>query len=174
MWSIEDDAFIASVLELPKCQAKGKTVVEAMNHLEAAIEEWIETAKKMGQAIPEPFYYEPEDFTEVQEEEKVPYYDSVSKTWKVATEWRREEGDALYIASEFVKGGLTYPFYSEPSWKERHHDHEHEFSSVVSFLLGQPSFFSIAGFEEFYSQQEQELLYKLVTKLHIPNEETIE
>ena len=87
MWSVEDDAFIATVVELPKCQAKGKTVVEAMNHLEAAIEEWIETAKKMGQAIPE-------------------------------------------------------PFYSEPSWKEQHHDHEHDFSSVVSFLLGKPSFCS--------------------------------
>ena len=66
-----------------------------MNHLDAAIEKWIETAKKMGQSIPEPLYYEPEDFTEVQEEEKIPYYDSVSKTWKVATEWGREEGDNL-------------------------------------------------------------------------------
>ena len=89
------------------------------------------------------------------------------------TECGREEGDAIYIASEFVKGSLYYPFHSEPSWKEEYHNHAHDFASVVSFLLKKPDFFSIAGFEEYYSKQEQELLAKLKMKLHIFNEETI-
>lgn len=79
--------------------------------------------------------------------------------------------DAIYIASEFVMGGLCYPFHSEPLWKEQHHNHEHEFAAVVEFLMDRPDFFSIAGFEEYYSQQEQELLNNLKMKLHIPNEE---
>lgn len=173
MWSVEDNAFVATVPELPGCQADGKTVVEAMNNLDIVIEEWIETAKKMGRAIPSPMYYEPVEFAQVSEDEKVPYYDSVSRTWKVVMEWGREEGDPIYIASEFVKDSLYYPFHSEPSWKEEHHNHAHDFTSVVSFLLKKPDFFSIIGFEEYFSRQEQELLAKLKMKLHIPNEETI-
>ena len=108
MWSVEDNAFVATVPELPGCQADGKTVVEAMNNLDTVIEEWIETAKEMGREIPNPLYYEPVDFApidyeQVSEDEKVPHYDSESRTWKVVTEWGKEEGDAIYIASEFVK-----------------------------------------------------------------------
>ena len=97
MWSAEDNAFVAIVLELVGCQADGKTVVEAMNNLDIVIEEWIETAKEMGRAIPSPMYYEPVEFAQVPEDEKVPYYDSGSKTWRVVTEWGREEEDAIFI-----------------------------------------------------------------------------
>lgn len=97
------------------------------------------------------------------EMEKVPYYDDVSGMWKVVTECGREEGDAIYIASEFVKDGLYYPFYSEVSHKK--HNHEHDFASVVSFLLKRPEYFSVDGFEEYYSQQELNLLNKIREKL---------
>lgn len=53
-----------------------------------------------------------------------------------------EERDAIYIASEF-------------------------FSSVVEFLLNSPEFFSVAGFEEYYSVQELDLLNKIKVKLQI-------
>lgn len=82
---------------------------------------------------------------------QMPYYDPQSQTWKVVTEWGIEEGDAIYIASEYVKGGLIYPFHSEPAEKEEHHNHMHDFSSVVEFLLKKLKFFSIEGFEEYYS-----------------------
>ena len=173
MCSTDDNAFIATVLELPECQANGKTAVEAINNLDIVIEKWIEIAEEMGRAIPEPLHYGAIDLEHVSEDENVPYYDSSSVTWKVVTECGREEGDAIYIASEFVKGSLYYPFHSEPSWKEEYHNHAHDFASVVSFLLKKPDFFSIAGFEEYYSKQEQELLAKLKMKLHIFNEETI-
>lgn len=129
--------------------------------------------KEMDRSIPDSLCDESVDFKQVSEDKKVPYYDSTSKTWKVVTECGKEEGDAIYIACEFVNDGLYYPFHSEPSWKEEHPNHAHHFASVVSFLLKKPDFFSIAGFEEYYSKQEQELLAKLKMKLHIFNEETI-
>ena len=165
MWSVEEDAFVATVAELPGCKAVGKTVIEVVNNLEVAIEKWIEKEKKMGHAIPSPLYYEPIDYVQISEDEKIPYFDSMSRTWKVVTEYGREEGDAVYIASEFVKSGLYYPFHSKPSHKEQHPDHRHDFTSVVEFLLKGPEFFSIEGFEDYYSQQERDLLNKIVMKL---------
>ena len=46
-------------------------------------------------------------------------------------------------------------------------NHAHSFESVVSFLLDRPKYFSIVGFEEYYSQQERDLLEKIKTKLQI-------
>jgi predicted RNase H-like HicB family nuclease len=53
-WSEEDQAFIAEVPELPGCAADGKTYREALANVERIIEEWIETARETGRAIPEP------------------------------------------------------------------------------------------------------------------------
>lgn len=53
-WSEEEQAFIAEVPELPGCAADGKTYREALSNAEVAIEEWIETAQKLGRPIPTP------------------------------------------------------------------------------------------------------------------------
>jgi predicted RNase H-like HicB family nuclease len=53
-WSEEDEAFIAEVPELPGCMADGDTYQMALANAEQIIEEWIETAKELGRAIPEP------------------------------------------------------------------------------------------------------------------------
>ncbi|MGA1841384.1 MAG: type II toxin-antitoxin system HicB family antitoxin [bacterium] len=53
-WSKDDEAFIAEVPELPGCMADGKTYQEAISNVEIVINEWIETAKKLGRPIPEP------------------------------------------------------------------------------------------------------------------------
>jgi predicted RNase H-like HicB family nuclease len=53
-WSAEDQAFIAEAPELPGCMADGATYQEALKNLEAVMQEWIETAKELGRAIPEP------------------------------------------------------------------------------------------------------------------------
>jgi predicted RNase H-like HicB family nuclease len=53
-WSPEDKAFIAEATELPGCMADGATRQEALENLNVVIEEWIETAKQLGRAIPEP------------------------------------------------------------------------------------------------------------------------
>jgi predicted RNase H-like HicB family nuclease len=53
-WSEEDEAFIAEVPELPGCAADGSTYVEALANVDVIIQEWIETARELGRAIPEP------------------------------------------------------------------------------------------------------------------------
>jgi len=51
-WKEQDKAFIAEVPELPGCAADGRTYQEAIANIEAVIQEWIETAKELGRAIP--------------------------------------------------------------------------------------------------------------------------
>jgi predicted RNase H-like HicB family nuclease len=53
-WSKEDDSFVVEVPELPGCMADGHTYAEAVKNAEQIIEEWIETARKLGRPIPEP------------------------------------------------------------------------------------------------------------------------
>ena len=53
-WSNEDGAFIAEVPELPGCAADGSTYAEALANMDVIIQEWIETARELGRAIPEP------------------------------------------------------------------------------------------------------------------------
>jgi predicted RNase H-like HicB family nuclease len=53
-WSAKDKAFIAEAPELAGCMADGKTYQEALANLEVVMQEWIETARKLGRSIPEP------------------------------------------------------------------------------------------------------------------------
>jgi predicted RNase H-like HicB family nuclease len=53
-WSSEDDAYIAEVPELHGCMADGNTYQEALSNPELIIDEWIETATKLGRPIPQP------------------------------------------------------------------------------------------------------------------------
>jgi predicted RNase H-like HicB family nuclease len=53
-WSEEDQAYIAEVPELPGCTADGKTYKQALANVEVIIHEWIETAKELKRAVPEP------------------------------------------------------------------------------------------------------------------------
>ena len=53
-WSSEDQAVIAEDPELPGCAADGGTYAEALSNVQLIIDEWIETAREMGRAIPTP------------------------------------------------------------------------------------------------------------------------
>lgn len=53
-WSEEDGAFIAEVPELPGCIADGASYAEAVENAQVVIREWIETARELGRAVPEP------------------------------------------------------------------------------------------------------------------------
>ena len=53
-WSEEDNAFIAEVPELPGCAADGRTYQEAIANIEIVIQEWVDTARELGRAIPVP------------------------------------------------------------------------------------------------------------------------
>ncbi len=53
-WSKEDQCFVVEVPELLGCMADGASYQEAVKNAERVIEEWIETARALGRAIPEP------------------------------------------------------------------------------------------------------------------------
>jgi predicted RNase H-like HicB family nuclease len=53
-WSKEVQAFIAEVPELPGCAADGLTYQEAIANAEVVIQQWIDTAREIGCAVPEP------------------------------------------------------------------------------------------------------------------------
>jgi predicted RNase H-like HicB family nuclease len=53
-WSDMDQSFIVEVPELPGCAADGETYQEAVQNVEAVIQECIETAQELGRSIPEP------------------------------------------------------------------------------------------------------------------------
>ena len=53
-WSLEDQAYIVEVPELPGCMADGTTYQEAVANAEVVIGEWIQTARELGRPIPEP------------------------------------------------------------------------------------------------------------------------
>lgn len=53
-WSDVDNKFIVEVPELDGCMADGVTAQEAFSNAETIIAEWIETAKLLNRAIPEP------------------------------------------------------------------------------------------------------------------------
>jgi predicted RNase H-like HicB family nuclease len=52
-WSNEDQSFIAEVPELPGCMADGTSYQEALSNVEVIIQEWIDTARELGRAVPE-------------------------------------------------------------------------------------------------------------------------
>jgi excisionase family DNA binding protein len=53
-WSDEDQAYLAEIPELPGAMADGETRQEALDNAERIIQEWIETANKLGRPIPFP------------------------------------------------------------------------------------------------------------------------
>lgn len=53
-WSDEDQSYLVEVPELPGCMADGKTRQEALANAETIIQEWIETARELGRAVPAP------------------------------------------------------------------------------------------------------------------------
>ena len=53
-WSKDDNMFIAEVPELPGCMADGSSYGDAISNVQVIMSEWIETARSLGRAIPEP------------------------------------------------------------------------------------------------------------------------
>ena len=95
-----------------------------------------------------------------------PYYDKGAKTWRVDFPDRdSEEGDLLYVTGEYAKTGLYYPYNDSDTIGKEYSGHAHAFDGVILALLDDPTGFTIAGFEEYYSQQEQDMLRGIQKKL---------
>lgn len=93
-----------------------------------------------------------------------PCYDRVDKCWRVTFPDRdAEEGDLLYVASEYTRTGLYFPYYTTKAMGGRGLDHY--FEGVLEALLNDPEGFSIYGYEEYYSRQEIEMLKSIQKKL---------
>ena len=54
VWSEEDEAFVASMPELPGCMADGQTQAQALANLREAAALWIETTRQLGREVPQP------------------------------------------------------------------------------------------------------------------------
>ena len=52
-----DNIYVANVPELKGCMAHGNTQAQALKEIQTAIELWLETAKEVGEYIPEPVLY---------------------------------------------------------------------------------------------------------------------
>ena len=95
-----------------------------------------------------------------------PYYDRGIKTWRVDFPDRdSEEGDLLYVASEYARTGLYFPYNDSETTGKEYSGHTHSFDGVILALLDDPTGFTIAGFEVYYSQQEREMLASIQKKL---------
>ena len=95
-----------------------------------------------------------------------PYYDRKAGCWRISFPDRdSEEGDLLYIASEFVRGGLFFPYNNKVTKNKEYTCHSHYFEGVICALLEDPEEFSIEGLESYYSDQEQEFLRAIQRKL---------
>jgi predicted RNase H-like HicB family nuclease len=57
-WSEDDQCYLVSVPDLPGCMADGATPDEAVDNVKKVIAEWIDTARELGRAIPEPTFYQ--------------------------------------------------------------------------------------------------------------------
>jgi len=53
-WSDTDNCYIAEVPELSGCMSDGASYNDCLYNLEIVIDEWIETAKELGRAVPAP------------------------------------------------------------------------------------------------------------------------
>ena len=88
-----------------------------------------------------------------------PHYDRRKKTWRVDFEDRHsEEGGLLYVAGEFAKTGLYFPYNDSETKGREYPGHAHGFEGVLHALLDDPAGFTIEGFEEYYSEQERDML----------------
>ncbi len=85
-----------------------------------------------------------------------PRYDRRRKRWQVDFEDRdSEEGGLLYVAGEFARTG---PYCDSATKGREYPGHAHSFEGVLHALLDDLAGVSIMGFEEYYSEQERDML----------------
>ena len=92
-----------------------------------------------------------------EKELRIPHYDKRSRQWSVNIDDRTETGSVDYVVSEYIRDGVIYDFGDG--------DHVHSFEEVLMKAIEDPESFSIEGFEDQYSQQELNIINKLVQKL---------
>jgi len=95
----------------------------------------------------------------------VPYYDRKENIWKCEfpdRDIKEESGSLEYVISEFIWYGLGYHYYINGKL-----DHEHTFRDVLCQVLNNYNTFSLVGYESEYSEQEIQMINKLIEKLKL-------
>ena len=77
----------------------------------------------------------------------------------------KDAPQSAFVTEVYARTGLYYPYNVAVTAGKEYSGHAHSFEGVIQALLDDPAGFSIAGFEEFYSKQEQEMLLDIRNKL---------
>ena len=94
------------------------------------------------------------------------YYDHDSGRWKLdLPDFGTEEGNLLYVCGDFAGTCLYFPYHDKQTKDSEYSGHAHTFEGVLEALLEDPEYFSIEGFEEYYSEQERQLLSKMQERM---------
>ncbi len=96
----------------------------------------------------------------------LPHYDRMKRCWRVDFPDRdSEQGDLLYVAGEFARTGLIFPYDTSRTRDSEYHEHSHGFEGVIRALLDDPNGFTVEGYEEYYSRQERDMLRDIQNQL---------
>ena len=87
----------------------------------------------------------------------MPIYDKEYHVWCVNTNHGFEIGDVAYIAEEFRKDIIVYPYDINGE-----HQHTHSFEGIIETILKDYQNFSIESYKEAYSSQELRIIDNLL------------
>ena len=123
---------------------------------------WVKLAHKMNGLKISKYYYSALLNPDNELENTKPFYNPITDLWQVDVDGRTEFGDISYIAGEFTKDGLYFPFDDEVMKQ----NHCHTFQDLLDTLLTakKPESFSIENYKEYYSKQEYDFINKLKEK----------
>ncbi len=71
----------------------------------------------------------------------IPHYDRGRRRWRVEfTDRAPEEGDLLYVASEYAWSGLYFPYNTSQTIGKEYSGHSHSFQGVLHALMTRSAF----------------------------------
>jgi predicted RNase H-like HicB family nuclease len=116
VWSEDDKAYLARVLELPGCMADGASHEEVLKNLDTVIDEWIETAKELKREIPKPL--DTRQLEELARSFRKEIQKNINREVETAVQ-RVLQDIARSQASVFMGGGHVFAGGSDPAewWK---------------------------------------------------------
>jgi len=97
---------------------------------------------------------------------RIPQVSRSNREWRIELpDGQVEKGSLEYVLGELAHTNLLLPYSTAQTEANDYDGHAHDFEGVLYALLHYPDSFSIAGFEDYYSQQEIEFLDAVQNKL---------
>ena len=102
----------------------------------------------------------------------IPQISRANREWRVELpDGQVEQGSLEYVLGELAHTNLILPYDTAQTKANNYYGHAHDFEGVLYALLNYPESFSIAGFEDYYSQQEIDFLNAVQNKLRTMRKE---